>query len=116
VEYIGPKSEEVRMGGSCGTYRGDEKYYRVLAGKPEGKGPLGRPRHRWVHNMKMALTEIVWKGVDWIALDQDRSSGCCKHGHEPLRCVPYNVANFLTSCIQVNPIGSTHKARYTACM
>ena len=50
--------------------------YEVLAGKPEGKRPLGRPRHRWVDNMKMAATETEWKGVDWIDLDQDR--GKCR--------------------------------------
>jgi hypothetical protein len=41
-------------------------------GKPEGKRPLGRPRHRWVDNIKMNLREIVWDGVDWIDLAQDR--------------------------------------------
>jgi hypothetical protein len=41
-------------------------------GKPEGKRPLGRPRRRWVDNIKMDLLEIGWGGVDWIALAQDR--------------------------------------------
>jgi hypothetical protein len=35
-------------------------------GKPEGKRPLGRPRRRWVYNIKMDLREIGWDGVDWI--------------------------------------------------
>jgi hypothetical protein len=35
-------------------------------GKPEGKRPLGRPRSRWVDNIKMDLTEIEWGGMDWI--------------------------------------------------
>jgi hypothetical protein len=38
--------------------------YRLLVGKPEGKRPLGRPRHRWVDNNKMDL-EIGWGGMDW---------------------------------------------------
>jgi hypothetical protein len=38
-------------------------------GKPDGKRPLGRPRRRWVDNIKMYLREIGWAGVDWI---QDR--------------------------------------------
>jgi hypothetical protein len=38
--------------------------YRLLAGKPEGKIPLGRPRRRWVDNIKMDLLEIGWSGVD----------------------------------------------------
>jgi hypothetical protein len=41
-------------------------------GKPEGKRPLGRPRHRWVDNIKMDLREIGWAGVDWIDLARDR--------------------------------------------
>jgi hypothetical protein len=45
--------------------------YRLLVGKPEGKRPLGRPRLRWVDNIKMALAEI-WGGVDWISLAMDR--------------------------------------------
>jgi hypothetical protein len=40
--------------------------------KPEGKRPLGRPRRRWVENIKMDLREIGWAGVDWIDLAQDR--------------------------------------------
>jgi hypothetical protein len=43
-----------------------------LVGKPEGKGPLGRPRWRSVDNIKMGLGEIGWGGVDWIGLAQDR--------------------------------------------
>jgi hypothetical protein len=39
---------------------------RILVGKPEGKGPLGRPRCRWVDNIKMDFREIAWDGRDWI--------------------------------------------------
>jgi hypothetical protein len=46
--------------------------YRMLVGKPEGKRPLGRPRHKWVDNVKMDLREIEWDGMDWIELAQDR--------------------------------------------
>jgi hypothetical protein len=42
------------------------------SGKPEGRRPLGRPRRRWMHNIKMNLREIGWNGVDWIDLAQDR--------------------------------------------
>jgi hypothetical protein len=45
--------------------------YRVLVGKPEGKRPLERPRHRWEDEIKMDLEEIGW-GVAWIHLAQDR--------------------------------------------
>jgi hypothetical protein len=40
--------------------------YRLLVRKPEGKMPLGRPRRRWVNNIKMDLGQIGWSGVDWI--------------------------------------------------
>jgi hypothetical protein len=46
--------------------------YRILVGKPEGKRPLGRPRRRWVDNMKMDLGEIGWDGMVWIHLAQHR--------------------------------------------
>jgi hypothetical protein len=46
--------------------------YRVLVGKPKGKGPLRRPRHRWQDGIKMDLREIGWGGVEWIHLAQDR--------------------------------------------
>jgi hypothetical protein len=45
---------------------------RILVGEPEGKRPLGRPRRRWVDNIKMDLREIEWDFKDWIALAQDR--------------------------------------------
>ena len=46
--------------------------YRVLVGKPEGKRPLGRPRRRWVDNIRMDLQEVGCGQVDWIGLAQDR--------------------------------------------
>jgi hypothetical protein len=46
--------------------------YRILVGKPEGKRPLGRPRCRWVDNIKTDLREREWHGMDWIDLAQDR--------------------------------------------
>jgi hypothetical protein len=49
-----------------------ESTCRILVGKPEGEKPLGRPRRRWVENIKMDLTDIAWDGMDWIYLAQDR--------------------------------------------
>jgi len=46
--------------------------YRVLVGKPEGKRPLGRPRHRWEDYIKMDLQEVACRSIDWIELAQDR--------------------------------------------
>jgi len=52
---------------------GEERgVYRVLLGKPEGRRPLGRPRPRWVHNIRMDLQEVGCGYMDWIGLAQDR--------------------------------------------
>jgi hypothetical protein len=47
--------------------------YRLLVGKPERKIPVGRPRRRWVDNIRMDLGEVGWSRVDWIGLAQDRN-------------------------------------------
>jgi len=60
------------MGRACGTYGGEERLYRVLEGKPEGKRPLGITRPKWEDNIKMALQEVGCGGLDWIKLAQDR--------------------------------------------
>ena len=51
------------------AHMGDE---RVLVGKPEGRRPLGRPRHRWVDNIRMDLQEVGCGYIAWIGLAQDR--------------------------------------------
>ena len=54
---------------------GEERgMYRVLVWKPEGRIPLGRPRHRWVDNIRMDLQEVGCGYVDCIGLVQDRDS------------------------------------------
>jgi hypothetical protein len=47
------------------------KACRLLVGNPEGKRGLGRPRRRWLDNIKIDLREIGWGGMDWIDLAQD---------------------------------------------
>ena len=55
------------------THMGEGRgMYRVLVGKPEGKGPLGRPTRRWEDNIKMDLQEVGCGGMDWIELAQER--------------------------------------------
>ena len=57
------------MGRACGTYGGRERRKKVLVGKPKGKRPLGRPRHRWEDNIKMDLEEVGMDyGDRWQAL------------------------------------------------
>jgi hypothetical protein len=46
--------------------------YRVLVGRPEGKRPLGRPRHRWEDNIKVGLRDIGIDGANWIRMTQHR--------------------------------------------
>jgi hypothetical protein len=46
--------------------------FMILVGKPEGKRPLQRPRHRWVDNIKMNLREIGLNGMDWVDVAHDR--------------------------------------------
>jgi hypothetical protein len=46
---------------------------RLLVGKPERKRPLGRPRRRWVDNIRMNLGEVGWGDVDWIGLAKNRN-------------------------------------------
>jgi hypothetical protein len=66
------KSWKMRWVGHV-TRMGEERNeYRLLAGKSEGKRPLGRPRRRWVDNIRIDLGEIGWGGVDCIGLAQDR--------------------------------------------
>jgi len=45
--------------------------HRVLAGKPEGRRPLGRTRRRWEDNIEMDLQELGWVGMDWKVEDRD---------------------------------------------
>jgi hypothetical protein len=47
--------------------------YKLLVGKPEGKRPLGRPRRRWVDNIRMDLGDVGWGDVAWIGLAKDRN-------------------------------------------
>jgi len=60
------------VGEACSTFGGRRGTYMVLVGKPEGKRPLGRPRHRWEDNIKMDLQEVGYGGIDWIDLAEDR--------------------------------------------
>jgi len=50
----------------------EKRVYKVLVGKSEGRRPLGRPRRRWVDNIRMDLQEVVCAYMDWIGLAQDR--------------------------------------------
>jgi hypothetical protein len=70
--------------------------YRVLVGRPEGRRPLGRLRHRWEDNIKMDLQEVGW-GMDWIELAQDRDRWRALVSAVMNLRVPKNTGNVLTS-------------------
>jgi hypothetical protein len=57
---------------ACSTNREKKNTYRISVGKLERKSPLGKPRRRWVDNIKIYLREIRWGGMDWIHLSQER--------------------------------------------
>ena len=60
------------MGGTCSAHGERRGIYRVLVGKPEGKGLLRRPRNRWGDDIKMDLQEEGCGAMDWIEMAQDR--------------------------------------------
>jgi hypothetical protein len=68
------------MNRTCSTNVEKRKAYRLLVRKAEGKRPLGRPKSRWVDDIKTDLGDIRWGGMDWIGLAQE------------------NVVKFLSSC------------------
>jgi hypothetical protein len=65
------KSRRMRWAGHVARMRETRNAFRKSVGKREGKRPLGRPRRRWVDNIKMDLREIGWDGIDWRELGQD---------------------------------------------
>jgi hypothetical protein len=66
------KSRRMKWVGHVARMGAKRYAYRILVRRPNGKRPLGRPRRRWVDNIKMDLREIGWDGVYWIDVGQDR--------------------------------------------
>jgi hypothetical protein len=60
------KSRRMRWAGHLACMGEERRVYRVLVGKPEGERPLGRPRRRWVDDIRMDLQEVGCGYVDWI--------------------------------------------------
>ena len=65
------KSSRKRWAGHVARMGEERGVYRVLLGKPEGRRPLGRPRRRWVDNIRVDLQQVGCGYVDWIGLAQD---------------------------------------------
>jgi len=66
------KSRRMRWAGHVACMGEERGVYRVLVGKPKGRRSLGRPRRRWMVNIRMDLQEVVCGYMDWIGLAQDR--------------------------------------------
>jgi len=66
------KLRRMRWAGHVARMSEERGVYRVLLEKPEGRRPLGRPRRRWVDNIRMGLQEVGCGYMDWIGLVQDR--------------------------------------------
>ena len=75
---------------------------RVLVGKPKWKRPMGRPRRRWVDNIRMDLQEVGCVHTDWIGLAQVRDMWRTFVSEVMNIRVPWNAGNFLTSCKPVS--------------
>jgi hypothetical protein len=58
----------VRLAGHVALIGEKRDTYNIFVAKPEGKGPLGRPRSRWEDNTRMDLREVGWEGVDWFRI------------------------------------------------
>ena len=95
ISCAGDKIKKSEMVWACGAYGWGQGVYRVLVGKPEGKRPLGRPRRRWVGDIRMDIQEVGCGYMDWNRLAQDRRT--LVSAVMNLR-VPWNAGNFLTSC------------------
>jgi hypothetical protein len=66
--------KEKVIGVAFSTYGERRDAYRVLVGKPEGKGLIEIPRHTWEYNINMDVQEVGWRHMGWIDLTQDRDT------------------------------------------
>ena len=96
------KSRRMRCAGDVARTGEGRDVYRVLVGKPDGKRPMGRLRHRWEGNIKMDLQEVGCGSMDWTELAQDRDSWRELVNMVMNLRVPSNAGNSLTSCKPVS--------------
>ena len=96
------KSRRMRWAGHVARMGKERGMYRVLVGKPEGKRPLGRPRRRWVDNIRTDLQEVGCGYMDWSGRAQDIDRWWMLVSAVMNLRVPWNAGNFLTSCKPVS--------------
>ena len=92
----------MRLAGHVARMGVGRRVYRVLVGKPEGKRPLGRPRRRWVDNIRIDLRDVGCRYMDWIGLAQDGDRWRTLVSAVISLRVPWNAGNILTSCKPVS--------------
>ena len=100
------KARRMRWDGHVARVGEERGVYRVLVGKPEGKKLLGRPRRRWVDNIRMNLQEVECGYMNWIGLAQDRDRWRTLVSAVMNLRVPWNSGNFLTIC---KPVSCTRR-------
>jgi len=91
----------MRWAGHVARMGEERAVYRVLLGKPEGRRPLGRPRCRWINNIRLDLQEVGCGYMDWIGLAQDIDSWRRLVSAVMNLWVPRNAENFLTNSKQL---------------
>jgi len=91
--YLIPKE----MGWACGGYGWGEGVYTILLGKLEERRPMGRPRRRWVDNIRTDLQEVGCGYIDWIGLAKERDRWRTLVSAVMNFRIPWNAGNFLTS-------------------
>jgi hypothetical protein len=96
--FIIKKQRSMRWVGHVVQMREKSNAYRIVVGKPEGKRPLGRPRYRWVDDIKMDLREIGWDGIDLIDVTQDKDQWRALLITVVNLRVPQSAGIFLSSC------------------
>ena len=96
------KSRRMRWAGNVARMGEERRVRRVLAGKLEGRRPLGRPRRSWVDNIRLDLQELGCGYMDWIGLAQDRDRWRTLVSAVMNLRVQWNAGNFLTGCKPVS--------------
>ena len=91
------KSRRMRWAGHVARMGERKGVYKILVGKPEGEGLLGRPKRRWENNIKMDIQEVECGYIKWIDLAQDRNRWRALATAVMNLRVPLNAGNFLSS-------------------
>ena len=100
--YVAVHSNNIYLPMYYRFYGWEEGMYRVLVGKLEGKRPLGRPRRRWVDDIRTNLQEVGCGYMDWVGLTQDRDRWRTLVSAVMNLRVPWNAGDLLTSCKPVS--------------